>query len=341
MHEAILYERLEGDEVRCRLCAHGCTIGPGKRGICQVRVNEGGVLYSTVYGRLIAASADPIEKKPLYQFLPGSKSYSIATVGCNFQCGFCQNWQISQHPRLNHGDTGRGGETPPERVVDQAVAEGCASISYTYTEPTIFFEYARDCMRRAKERGLKNVFVTNGYQSAECIENCRGLLDAANVDLKSMRDEFYRTECKAKLKPVLATLRRMHEAGIWLEVTTLLIPGKNDDPGELRELTAFIAEELSPTVPWHVSAYTPRYQYEGSGIGPTPPAALNAALEIGRAAGLKFVYVGNVYGHITESTFCPACGAELISRSGFMVERDRLRGGACPECGEDVPGVWS
>ncbi len=340
MHEAILYDRLEREWVVCRLCAHGCRIKPEGRGICGVRENHGGRLYSLVYGRPIAANPDPIEKKPLYHFLPGTRSFSIATFGCNFQCGFCQNWDISQRPREQRVEAGRGRETPPEEIVEMALAAGCASISYTYTEPTIYFEYARDCMELAVGRGLKNVFVTNGYESADCVEACRGLLHAANVDLKSFRDEFYRSQCKAHLQPVLDTLKAMHAAGIWLEVTTLLIPGLNDDPGELAELAGFIAGELSVQTPWHVSAYTPRYRFEGSGIGRTPARAIDRALAIGAEAGLQYLYAGNIPGHQSETTFCPACGATLVARRGFGVISNRLSGGACPDCGAAIDGVW-
>jgi pyruvate formate lyase activating enzyme len=307
----------------------------------MVRLNQGGRLYSLVYGRPIAGAADPIEKKPLFHFLPGTLSYSIAAPGCNFQCAFCQNWEISQQPRLGGGEAlGGGREIPPRAVAAQARALGCASISYTYTEPTVFFEYAHDCMRLAAEAGLKNVFVTNGYESPGCLEACQGLLHAANVDLKSFRDDFYRNECKARLQPVLDALRRMHAAGIWLETTTLLIPGKNDDPGELRELAAFIADELSPQTPWHVSAYTPRYRYADSGPGRTPLAALEKALEIGREAGLEYVYAGNAAGHDSESTHCPSCGRRLIRRRLFTVMTNRMREGACPDCGTAIAGVW-
>ncbi len=345
MHEAMLYDKLEGDEVRCRLCAHGCLIAEGKRGICMVRQNQGGTLYSLVYGKTIAGNPDPIEKKPLFHFLPGTYSYSIATIGCNFQCGFCQNWDISQHLRESGGGIPgggpSGGEVPPEQIVAQAERYGCASISYTYTEPTIYFEYAYDCMKLAHEKGLKNVFVTNGYESADCVEACTGLLDAANVDLKAMSDDFYKRECKAKLQPVLDTLRRMHAAGIWLEVTTLLIPGKNDDPAQLKDLAAFLVQELSPQVPWHVSAYTPRYKYRGVGPGPTPAASIERALEIGREAGLRYLYAGNLAGHHSENTRCADCGEELIQRRLFSVGRNRLAGGKCPGCGAAVPGVWA
>lgn len=339
MHEAMLYDKLEEQKVRCRLCAHGCVIAADKRGICMVRQNQDGTLYSLVYGKPIAGNADPIEKKPLFHFQPGTYSYSIATIGCNFQCGFCQNWDISQHPREAGGGI-PGGEVTPQEIVSRAEKSGCASISYTYTEPTIYFEYAYDCMKLAHERGLKNVFVTNGYESADCVEACTGLLDAANVDLKAMNNEFYKSECKAKLQPVLDTLQRMHAAGIWLEVTTLLIPGKNDSPAELKDLTAFLADQLSPEVPWHVSAYTPRYKYREDGPGRTPSALIERALSIGKEAGLKYVYAGNLPGHDSESTVCPECGATLVSRRLFSVGDNRAPDGKCPECGGRIAGVW-
>ena len=348
MHEAMLYQRLEGDKVRCRLCAHGCVIEEGGRGVCLVRQNQGGRLYSLVYGKPISGNADPIEKKPLFHFLPGTLSYSIATVGCNFQCGFCQNWELSQYLREGGvakqkvpGGAWDGSPVAPEEIVRQARLTGCASIAYTYTEPTVYFEYAYDCMKLAHQAGLKNVFVTNGYQSTECLEACQGLLDAANVDLKAFNERFYKEECKARLQPVLDTLRRMHAAGIWLEVTTLLIPGKNDDPAELRELAGFIAGELSPQVPWHVSAYTPRYRYRGRGPGPTPTSALERALEIGREAGLEYLYAGNAPGHASESTRCPGCGRVVIPRRLFSVGRVELADGACPDCGRSIAGVWA
>jgi pyruvate formate lyase activating enzyme len=346
MREAMLYDKLDQGGVACRLCAHGCRIKPGGRGVCQVRVNQDGVLQTLVWGKPIAGNPDPIEKKPLFHFLPGTRSYSIATVGCNFQCAFCQNWDISQFPRQAGREVipggGPGGElVEPEQIVAAAQAQDCASISYTYTEPTIYFEYAYDCMRLAVERGLRNVFVSNGYESADCVAACRGLLHAANIDLKAFRDDFYRQECKARLQPVLDTLKAMRAAGIWLEVTTLVIPGKNDDPEELKELAEFLVRELSPDTPWHVSAYTPRYKYEQSGPPPTPVKSLEKAVEIGRKAGLRFVYAGNAPGHNSESTACPSCGRIVVGRRGFRVTGLDLNNGACPTCNRPIPGVWA
>jgi pyruvate formate lyase activating enzyme len=344
MHEAMLYDKRPHQEVKCRLCAHGCLIAEGKRGLCTVRQNTGGALYSLVYGKPIAGTPDPIEKKPLFHFLPGSLSYSIATVGCNFRCGFCQNWDISQH--LREGGKGVPGGGPggalvsPQEIVQAALDSGCASIAYTYTEPTIYFEYAYDCMVLAHQKGLKNVFVTNGYESAECVDKCIGLLDAANVDLKAMNDGFYRRECRAQLPPVLDTLKRMFAAGIWLEVTTLLIPGKNDAPQELKKLAGFISGELSPQVPWHISAYTPRYKYAEDGPGSTPVATLEMALGLGLEAGLSYVYTGNVPGHDGENTGCPGCGERVVSRRGFSVNDQVIKTGLCPACGDPIAGVW-
>ncbi|CAO0821971.1 pyruvate formate lyase activating enzyme [Desulfarculales bacterium] len=346
MHEALFYQKQDQGRVRCLLCAHDCLIKPGERGLCQVRENQQGTFYTLVWGKPIAGSVDPIEKKPLFHFLPGSTSYSIATLGCNFQCGFCQNWNISQYPRQKKGGEIPGGGAhgelvPAESIVQEALAQKCPSISYTYTEPTIYFEYAHDCMQLAVQQGLKNVFVSNGYQSPQCVEACRGLLHAANIDLKSFRDSFYKSECKARLLPVLDTLKAMRAAGIWLEVTTLVIPGKNDDPGELKELTAFMATELSPEVPWHVSAYYPQYKYQASGFGITPVKTLEGALEIGRQAGLHYVYAGNVSGHDSESTACSGCGRRVVERRGYRILGLDLKDGSCPGCGRPISGVWA
>jgi pyruvate formate lyase activating enzyme len=347
MHEAMLYQKLrKRNEVRCHLCAHNCLIEDGKRGICQVRQNQGGVLYTLVYGKPIAGNVDPIEKKPLFHFLPGTSSYSIATIGCNFQCGFCQNWDISQYTREGGGEIPGGGpggaEVSPEQIVAAAKRAGCASIAYTYTEPTIYFEYAHDCMKLAHQAGLKNVFVTNGFESEECVDKCKGLLDAANVDLKAMNHGFYLRECKAHLTPVLDTLKRMHAAGIWLEVTTLLIPGKNDAPEELKKLAGFIAGELSTEVPWHISAYSPRYKYaEEGGPGRTPLKTLEMAMGIGLEAGLGYVYPGNVFGHDGERTRCPGCGQIIVPRRGYAVSDQVMKTGLCPGCQRPIAGVWT
>ena len=245
MKEAMLYQKLDGEAVRCALCAHRCRIEPGKRGICAVRENQDGVLKTLVYGKLIAQHVDPIEKKPLYHVAPGSLSYSIATVGCNFKCRFCQNADIAQLPSDRKGMI-LGDLFTPQDVVDAAERANCRSIAYTYTEPTIFFEFAHDTARLAHERGILNVFVTNGYMTPEALTMIQPYLDAANVDLKAFNDTFYKEQCSAKRKHVLETLKMMKSVGVFVEVTTLLIPGLNDDKGELKDLAAFMVDELGP-----------------------------------------------------------------------------------------------
>jgi pyruvate formate lyase activating enzyme len=299
-----------------------------------VRENREGVLYSLVYGQLVARNIDPIEKKPLFHFHPGTLSYSIATEGCNFECLFCQNADISQSPKVRNAI--RGQETAPEDVVEQARRSSCKSISYTYTEPTIFMEYALDVARLAREAGLGNVFVSNGYMTSEALGEISPCLDAANVDLKAFTDKFYREQCGARLKPVLQTLEGVKKAGIWLEVTTLLIPGMNDDPGELRELAEFIVS-LGPETPWHVSRFHPTYRLLDR--PPTPVETAEKAREIGLGAGLQYVYTGNAPGNKGESTYCPGCGALLLERVGFSVRRGALKEGRCDRCGAPVAGV--
>lgn len=335
MKEAWLYEKLDGGRVRCHLCAHRCRIAEGEVGICGVRQNRQGVLYSLVYARPISQAVDPIEKKPLFHFYPGTTSYSVATVGCNFRCRFCQNADISQMPR----DQGRivGRHVPPEDIVEDALATGCRSISYTYTEPTVFFEYTRDIAVLARRAGLANNYVTNGYMTAEMLEVFYPYLDAANVDLKAFRDEFYRQQCGARLQPVLDSLRLMKQQGIWVEVTTLVIPGLNDDPGELRELAAFIAQELGAETPWHVSRFHPMYKMLDRGS--TPVQTLERAWAIGKEMGLRYVYVGNVLGAREENTYCWNCGKLVIGRFGFSVRERHVRDGKCAYCGAAIDGV--
>ena len=334
--EALLWEPLEEQNVRCNLCAHRCVVKPAKRGRCGVRENRSGVLHTLVYGELIAQHIDPIEKKPLFHLLPGSRSYSVATVGCNFRCAFCQNADIAQMPSDRAGLI-LGKETSPEAVVAAAVKAGCESIAYTYTEPTVFFEFARDTGRLAKENGIRNVFVTNGYMTAETFAMAAPFLDAANVDLKSFSDDFYKTHCGARLQPVKDTLVRMKQGGVMVEVTTLVIPGLNDDPGLLGDLARFLATELGPETPWHISRFHPTYRLTDRGA--TPEKTLAAARQIGLDAGLHHVYIGNVPGSNGESTVCPGCGQVVVERVGYRVRGSRLEGGKCTRCGASVYGV--
>jgi pyruvate formate lyase activating enzyme len=334
-HRAVLWRPWRGGPtVHCFLCAHHCRVAPGERGKCRVRENQDGVLLALTYGCPISAAVDPIEKKPLFHFLPGSLSFSIAAVGCNFTCSFCQNADISQMPR----DEGviRGSRFSAAEVVARAVETGCRSISYTYTEPTIFFEYAHECAKLASAAHLKNVFVTNGYMTREALDLIGSDLHAANVDLKGFTDSYYRDVVGARLKPVLDTIRRLVERGIWVEVTTLLIPGLNDGDEELHRLAAFLAS-LSPDIPWHVSRFHPTYRMLD--VPPTPASSIERALRIGRQEGLRYVYGGNLPGHDSESTRCPSCGTGIIERRGFAVQRMRLDGSRCRECGAEIPLV--
>ncbi len=335
MKEAYLYEKLEDGKVKCSLCSHRCLISQGKRGICGVRENREGTLISLVYDKIIARHIDPIEKKPLFHFLPGTASYSIATVGCNFRCRFCQNSDISQMP--SDQKMIEGFPMRPEAIVREAEENRCASISYTYTEPTVFFELALDTARIASPKGIKNVFVSNGYMTSECLEKIGPDLHAANVDLKSFSDTFYKEQCGARLKPVLATLENMKRLGVWLEVTTLLIPGLNDSEEELKAIAGFLAG-LDPEIPWHISRFHPRYK--ATDIISTPAESVKAARDIGYSAGLRYVYTGNLQGDDGEKTYCHGCGKLLIDRIGFTVRRNRLSSGRCPDCGEMIPGVW-
>lgn len=299
-----------------------------------MRENRDGTLLSLVYGRLIAQNIDPIEKKPLYHFYPGTRSYSIATVGCNFRCLFCQNADISQAPR--EYKTILGQDTPPESVVAQAQKTRCATISYTYTEPTVFMEYALDVARGAHEVGIRNVFVSNGYMTKEAMEAIGPYLDAANIDLKAYSDHFYSEQCGARLKPVLKTLEAMKKRGVWLEVTTLLIPGLNDSPKELRQLAGFLAD-LDPGIPWHISRFHPTYRLTDRPS--TPLERLHSAREIGYEAGLQYVYTGNVPGDNGENTYCHQCKGLLIERFGFSIQRRALTEGKCRQCGIPLRGV--
>ncbi len=335
LKEAYLYERKENNKVDCFLCEHRCRIKPSEFGFCGVRENRSGKLVTHVYGNAIAANSDPIEKKPLYHFLPGTKSYSIAAIGCNFRCVFCQNWQISQANKKD-GPFFSEQKLMPDEVVKNAKKSGCRSISYTYTEPTIFFEYAYDTAELAKKENLRNIFVTNGYMTPEALKKIKPCLDACNVDLKSFRDEFYRSVCKGRLKPVLDSIRLMREMDIWVEVTTLVVPGQNDSEEELGETARFLAE-VDSDIPWHLSRFHPDYEFQNA--CPTPVKVLRKAARIGRDAGLNFIYIGNVSGEAME-TFCPQCGKAVLTRTGFSVDKNRIENGKCPFCGHSIAGVF-
>jgi len=334
MKEAMFYERESDSRVRCGLCRHRCLIGDGARGICAVRENRGGTLYSLVYGKLVAENVDPIEKKPLFHVLPGTKSFSIATVGCNFHCHHCQNYTISQVAR-NAPVTGV--PQSPEAVVEKALATGCRSIAYTYTEPTIFFEFAYDTARLARQAGLLNVFVTNGYITKEALTAVAPYLDAANIDLKGFTDAFYRDYVNARLSEVLESIIEYRKQGIWIELTTLIIPGLNDADEELKGIASFIVDNLGADTPWHVTQFYPTYKLTDRPR--TPVETLRQARDIGKAAGLRYVYEGNVPGEGGENTWCPSCATLLIERYGYLIEKNRIQDGACPDCGTAIVGI--
>jgi len=320
------------DAIICQLCQHYCTLKPGKTGICGVNTNEGGRLKNLVYGHPSALHVDPIEKKPLYHVLPGTKSLSLGTVGCNFQCPFCQNWQISQ----NH-DIDTSTVVTPEDMVALAHRYGCPTIAYTYNEPTIFWPYARDIAVAAKKEGIQSVFVSNGLESKEVVEDMKGLIIAANIDLKSFDPKYYKKELKGDLEGVLETMKHMKAVGIWVEVTTLIIEGHNDSDEELGKMAHYIATELGTETPWHLSAFHPDYKMLDT--EPTSVETLARAKAIGEAVGLHFIYVGNV--PVEHSTYCPSCKNRLIERWGFGSGHIRVSDeGKCEFCGETIPGIW-
>ncbi len=335
IREAMLYEKLTDSRVQCALCAHRCKINAGRRGLCGVRENKDGILYSLVFGTLIAEHVDPIEKKPFFHVHPASRSYSIATVGCNFSCDFCQNHEISQMPRSTLMIMGE--DTAPATIVERAKNSHCKTIAYTYTEPTVYLETALETAKIACRDGLQNVFVTNGFMTPEAVDIIAPYLAAANVDLKSFRDEFYKKQCGARLKPVLDSLKKMKERGIWLEITTLLIPGLNDSTEELKDIAAFILS-LGAETPWHISRFHP--QFKRLETPSTPIDSLHRACLIGKEAGLKYVYSGNVPGDEGENTVCSNCKKLVIKRHGFRIIDNFLSGPACSHCGQKLDGLF-
>ncbi len=348
----MLARKLPDQWVMCQACARYCRIKPGDAGHCGVRVNDGGSLKLTVYGKPCAVQIDPVEKKPMFHFLPGTRIFSIGTFGCNFGCTFCQNWDISQAPQEARVKdparwrayfkelVDRCEEWPPERVVEAAIANGCKSIAFTYNEPTIFTEYALDVMKLARKRGLKGVYVTNGYESEECWDALKGKVDAANIDLKGFTNKFYVELCRAPgFEPVKRSISLARERGIWVEVTTLFIPGWNDSENEMKQIAEYLAS-VDQEMPWHVTAFHPDYKMLDT--EPTPPDTLIKAREIGKAAGIRHVYCGNVplgYSEY-ESTICHGCGKELIRRAGFTVTENRMKDGGCGYCGKKLKGIW-
>jgi len=336
LHDAILWKATGDGLVQCFACAHRCRIPEWGFGKCRVRHNVGGKLKALSYNHVIAMNVDPIEKKPLFHFLPGTTSFSIATPGCNLTCNFCQNWRISQSPGEGAGLEGQ--EVSPSEIVERALESGCRSISCTYTEPTVFIELAMDTAKLARKRGLKNCFVSNGFMTPEAVEQISPYLDAINVDLKCFSDETYKDICGGRLQPVLDCLKSLSALGVWMEVTTLVVPGMNDSPGELKQIAEFISAELGTGVPWHVSRF--HGDYNMSTRLPTSVETLELACSVGREAGLKYIYCGNVHGILDERTLCPGCRSVMVDRRGFNVSGVNILNGTCPDCGELIEGVW-
>ncbi len=339
MKETLLYGKFNDNAVRCNLCHHRCIIQNGQRGICGVRKNENNKLVSLVYGQPLALNVDPIEKKPLFHFLPGSFAFSLGTLGCNFGCLFCQNWEISQTPKKEypHLRPFASQKWPPSKIVTEALKNNCQSIAYTYNEPTVFLEYALEIMKLAREANLKNVWVSNGYMTPETLRLIAPYLDAINIDLKSFSKKFYREICGAKLEIVLENLKNIKKQGIWLEVTTLIIPQKNDSSRELKQIASFIFRNLGTDVPWHLSRFYPAYKMATIPI--TSRETIEKAIRIGKKIGLKYVYAGNLPKSPYENTYCPACNNVVIERTGYIVRRFD-KDGRCPQCSTKIAGVF-
>jgi pyruvate formate lyase activating enzyme len=343
MKKAILYKKLANGRVGCLACSHQCLIADGKTGICGVRQNIDGELYVLVYGKPISVNIDPIEKKPLFHFLPGQKAFSLGTVGCNFSCDFCQNWEISQFPksqdteyRMQNTDF-YGEDWPPLKIVDYCQDNKIPIIAYTYNEPTIWTEYAYDIMKLAKEEGIKNVWVSNGFMSEKTLSLISPYLDAINIDLKSFSPDFYKKICHGLLEPVKENIKRIWQKKIWIEVTSLIIPGINNSDKELQQIAEFL-KDISIDLPWHISAFYPSYKM--TDIIPTPKEDLIRAYKIGKNAGLNYVYTGNIPDIDYESTFCPKCHTNIIERRGIEMMKNDLKNGECPKCGYKIQGKW-
>lgn len=329
------FTRLAGTTVRCELCPHRCEVADGGRGLCRVRENRGGTYYSLVHGNPCAVHVDPIEKKPFFHVLPTTRSYSLATAGCNFDCKFCQNWEISQA----RPDDTYNFELPPEQVVAMAMQHRCRSIASTYVEPTIFMEYMLDIGRLAKAAGILKVMHSNGFVNEKPLDDLCLVLDAACIDLKGFSEAFYKDVCAGGLAPVLASLKQLKRRRVHTEIVNLIVPGKNDDLREIAAMCAWIKAELGADTPMHFSRFNPLYKLRS--LPPTPVATLERACETARKAGLHFVYLGNVPGHPLASTSCPKCGTLLISRLGYMSTIAGLKDGRCANCGRPIPGIWA
>ena len=335
LHEAKFYKNIDDATVQCQLCARGCTLSNGQRSFCKAREPQGGKLYTLVYGQACAVHIDPMEKKPLFHFLPGTPVFSIATAGCNYRCKYCQNWQISQFSPEETINTALS----PEEVVNQAIRTNCPTIACTYTEPSIFYEYMLDTSKIAKSRGVRNIYHSNGSLNAKPVEELALHLDAANIDLKGFSQDFYSDVCAGHLEAVLNTLKVLKRNKVWIEITNLVVPTLNDDIARIKEMSLWIRENLGENTPIHFSRFWPMYKL--TNLYPTPIETLEKAKDAAMEAGLKYVYIGNMPGHPAESTYCPNCKSLLIKRSGFSVLSNQIVSGRCKFCSENIPGVWS
>lgn len=333
--EARYYVKLPDREIECRLCPRLCRLGDKERGYCGVRENIGGTYYTLVYGKVCSLNIDPIEKKPFFHFLPGTAALSLASAGCNVNCKFCQNWEISQvrPEQIDHFDL------PPEAAAAKARDAGCASIAYTYTEPTVFFESMYDTAVRARRMGVKSVVVTGGHINPEPLADLLAVVDAVKVDLKGFTQEFYEEYVRGELKPVLETIRSVARSRVWLEIVYLVIPTLNDRMDLIREMARWVRNEAGDHVPVHFSRFMPMYLVKN--LPPTPVSTLEAARATALEEGLRFVYIGNVPGHVGEMTYCPSCGQAAVRRIGYRIEAVRLEGGRCDKCGTSIPGIWA
>lgn len=335
LHEASYYKKLEHKEVECVLCPRKCVVGDKERGYCGVRENQDGIYYTLVYNRPCSTHTDPIEKKPLYHFYPGSPSFSLATAGCNMNCKYCQNWEISQV----RPEQVRSFHLDPAECADLARRTGGVSVAYTYTEPIIFYEYMKDIASEAKKKDLKNVMISAGFIEQAPLQDLLPLMDAVKIDLKSFSDEYYREICRGRLEPVLNALKAIHKNKVWLEIVYLVLPTLNDGPDEIRALCRWVRNELGPDVPIHFSRFRPTYLMKN--LPPTPVGTLERIHGTALEEGLRFVYIGNVPGHPAESTYCPGCGTRLIHRTGYNIRIEALKNGKCGPCGRSIPGLWN
>jgi pyruvate formate lyase activating enzyme len=332
MKEALLYKPVSDRKVQCRVCSNYCVIPEGEQGECGVRENRDGVLYSLTYGKLVALNVDPIEKKPLFHFFPGANTLSVAAAGCSLKCRFCQNHLISQ---VKHHGIPPTKDYTPEEVIEQARELQTDILSYTYSEPTVNLEFCLETMKLARAEGMKNVWISNGFMSGECLAECEGLIDAVNIDLKSFQESVYRELLDGRLAPVVESIRALYKMGVWVEVTTLVIPGVNDSDEELKEIASFLLS-MGPEIPWHVSAFHPDFQFMD--VSRTPGSTIQHARNVGLKTGLRYVYCGNYHGSGGENTSCHACGTTLIERWGFQVISNHAKDGQCPKCRTQLAG---